>query len=58
MANIGGTVSTNLKGGNDIQVQAGQVIGDEKFNAAAGVFAKGNDQMGPVTTGAFAEINA
>lgn len=58
MANIGGTISNNLTGGNDIQVQAGKVIGDEKLNIAAGIFAKGNDQMGPVTTGAFGEINA
>lgn len=58
MANIGGTVSANPNGGHDINVQAMKSFGDEKANAAVGVFAQGNDAKGPVTKGAFGAVNA
>ena len=57
-SNNGGTVSANPTGGNDISVHAVRSIGDTNANAAVGVFAKGNDFKGPVTTGAFAEANS
>ncbi|XP_037806406.1 attacin-A-like [Lucilia sericata] len=58
MADIAGTVKANPNGGQDINVQAMKSFGDEKVNAAVGVFAAGNDSKGPVTTGAFGALNA
>lgn len=56
--NIGGTATGNPNGGHDINVKAMGTVGNEALGAAAGVFAAGNDKRGPVTTGAFAEINS
>ncbi|XP_061387419.1 attacin-A [Musca vetustissima] len=55
---IGGSATTNAKGGHDIDVKAMGKVGDEKLGAAAGVFASGNNKHGPVTTGAFGEISS
>ncbi|XP_005178550.1 attacin-A-like [Musca domestica] len=56
--NIGGTATANPKGGQDIDVKAIGKVGNEGLGAAAGVFAKGNDKHGPITTGAFGEISS
>lgn len=56
--NIGGTATGNPNGGHDINVKAMGTVGNEALGATAGVFAAGNDKRGPVTTGAFAEINS
>ncbi|XP_073827107.1 attacin-A-like [Musca autumnalis] len=55
---IGGSATTNPKGGNDINVKAMCNVGNESLGAAAGVFASGNDKRGPATTGAFGEISS
>ncbi|XP_013100495.1 attacin-A [Stomoxys calcitrans] len=55
---MGGTASENHKGGHDIDVKGIAKVGNETLGAGVGVFAKGNDKHGPITTGAMAEISS
>ncbi|XP_037950152.1 attacin-A-like [Teleopsis dalmanni] len=54
--NIGGTVTTDPSGKQNINVQAAHTIGSDKANLSAGVFASGTPG-GNVTHGAFAAAN-
>lgn len=58
--NMGGSVTPNRDGSNDVVLNVTRTLGDESHNATVGAFVAANDHRGPKmgTVGAFGNVNS